>query len=84
MFEPPNKSPKLCGLGCLQPEAILFVLDVGHLYSIWGFPKIRGSIWLVPTIGTIVFWGLYWGLPVKETTRRGHGGVRIIPQLLPR
>ena len=27
----------------------------------WGFPKIRGTILGVPTIRTIVFWGLYWG-----------------------
>ena len=27
----------------------------------WGFPKIRGTILGVPIIGTIVFWGLYWG-----------------------
>ena len=25
-----------------------------------GFPKIRGSIWGVPIVRTIVFWGLYW------------------------
>ena len=28
---------------------------------IWGFPKIRGTLMGVPIIGTIVFWGLYWG-----------------------
>ena len=31
------------------------------LLSIWGFPKIRGTILGVPIIWTIVFWGLYWG-----------------------
>ena len=30
-------------------------------YGIWGFPKIRGTFLGVPTIRTIVFWGLYWG-----------------------
>ena len=29
--------------------------------SIWGFPKIRGTILGVPIIKIIVFWGLYWG-----------------------
>ena len=27
----------------------------------WYIPKIRGTIWGVPTIRTIIFWGLYWG-----------------------
>ena len=31
---------------------------------IWGFPTIRGTILGVPIIGTIVYWGLYWGPPV--------------------
>ena len=30
-----------------------------------GFPKIRGTILGVPIIRTIVFWGLYWGPPIK-------------------
>ena len=29
-----------------------------------GFPKIRGTIFAVTIIRTIVFWGLYWG-PLK-------------------
>ena len=28
---------------------------------IWGFPKVRGTILGVLTIGMVVFWGLYWG-----------------------
>ena len=28
------------------------------------FPKIRGTFLGVPRIGTIVFWGLYWGPPI--------------------
>ena len=31
---------------------------------IWGFPKIRGTFLGVPIIRIIVFWGLYWGLPI--------------------
>ena len=31
------------------------------LGSIWGFPKIRGTILGVPITRTIVFWGLHWG-----------------------
>ena len=27
---------------------------------IWGFPKIRGTIFGVPIIRIIVYWGLYW------------------------
>ena len=30
----------------------------------WGFPKIRGTILGVPVLRIIVFWGLYWGLPI--------------------
>ena len=29
-----------------------------------GFPQNRGTILGVPIIRTIVFWGLYWGLPI--------------------
>ena len=32
--------------------------------TIWGFPKIRGTILGVPIIRIIVFWGLYWGAPI--------------------
>ena len=32
--------------------------------TIWGFPKIRGTILGVPIIRTIVFWSLYWGPPI--------------------
>ena len=28
---------------------------------IWEFPKIRGTIWGVPILRIIVFWGLHWG-----------------------
>ena len=31
----------------------------------WGFPKIRGTLLRVLIIWIIVFWGLYWGLPIK-------------------
>ena len=27
----------------------------------WGLPKIRDTLWGVPIIRTIVYWGLYWG-----------------------
>ena len=43
------------------------------LRTIWGLPKIRGTILGVPIIRIIVFWGLYWGppkfgkLPFKNT-----------------
>ena len=30
----------------------------------WGFHKIRGTILRAPIIRSIVFWVLYWGLPV--------------------
>ena len=36
------------------------VLKCRH-QTIWGFPKIGGTILGVPMIRTIVFWGLYWG-----------------------
>ena len=29
--------------------------------TIWGFPKIRGTLLEIPIIRTVVFWGLYWG-----------------------
>ena len=33
-----------------------------HLFSSWVFfPKIRGSFVVVPVIGIIILWGLYWG-----------------------
>ena len=32
--------------------------------TIWGVPKIRGTLLGVPKIRTIVFWGLYWGPPI--------------------
>ena len=41
-----------CELGCFE---------VGPVWAIWGFPKIRGTILGVPIIRIIVFWGLYWG-----------------------
>ena len=28
---------------------------------IWGFPEIRGTLFGVPIIRIIVYWGLYWG-----------------------
>ena len=31
--------------------------------GIWGFPKIRGTILVVPIIMNLVFWVLYWGPP---------------------
>ena len=34
--------------------------SIGIVGSIWGFPKIRGTILGVPIIRTIVFGGLYW------------------------
>ena len=30
-------------------------------FTIWGFPKIRGTILGVPMRRTIIFWGPYWG-----------------------
>ena len=32
--------------------------------SIWGFPKIRGTLLRVPIIRIIISWGLYWGPPI--------------------
>ena len=29
--------------------------------TIWGLPKIRGTLLGVPIIRTIVYWGLHWG-----------------------
>ena len=42
---------------------MLKVLQGLRIYngSIWGFPKIRGTLLGIPIIRTIVFWGLYWG-----------------------
>ena len=28
-------------------------------FSTWGFPKIKGTILGIPSIRTIIFWGLY-------------------------
>ena len=36
--------------------------------TIWGFPKIRGTLLGVPIIRVIVYWGLYWGPLFRETT----------------
>ena len=58
--------------------------------TIWGFPKIRGTLFGVPIIRNITFWGLYWGplilgnyhLLLNKTPRRtsllplGEGRVR--------
>ena len=31
---------------------------------IWGFTKIRDTFLGAPVIRIVVFWGLYWGLPI--------------------
>ena len=45
------------GTGELQRSHIVDVFK-------WGLPKMRGTFLGVPIIRTIVFWGLYWGLPI--------------------
>ena len=52
----------------LRLEALVLRMEVGTCarpvavgQSIWGFPKIRGTILGILIIGIIVFWGLYWG-----------------------
>ena len=37
-----------------------------------GFPTIRGTGFGVPTIGTIVYWGLYWGTPIFGNYHVSH------------
>ena len=41
-------------------------------YSIWGFPKFRGTFLGVPIIRIIVYWGLYWGPPIWGTYHIGY------------
>ena len=41
--------------------AIYMYIDVYVSSTIWGFPKIRGTILGVAIIRAIVCWGLYWG-----------------------
>ena len=43
-------------------------------YPIWGFPKIRATLWGGLIIRIIVFWGLYWGPLFWETTIYRFGG----------
>ena len=47
------------------------------LKAMWGFPKIRGTIWGVPIIRIIVFWGLYWGPPILGNYHMGIVRVRF-------
>ena len=42
--------------------------NILNILTSWGFPKIRSTILGVPIIRTIVFWGLYWGPLIWETT----------------
>ena len=30
----------------------------------WRFPKLRGTFLGAPIVRTVVFWGLYWALPI--------------------
>ena len=57
----------------LEKRACLF--SAGR---IWGFPKIRDARLGVPIIGIIVFWGLYWGARILESSHivysLGHSG----------
>ena len=53
---------------------MFWVLGSYELLSIWGFPKIRGTLLGVPTIRTIVFLGLYWGPPILGNY---HMGIRV-------
>ena len=46
--------------------------------SIWGLPKIRGTILVVPIIRTIVYWGLYWGPLILGSY---HIGVYVAKQV---
>ena len=34
--------------------------------TMWGFPKIGGTILGVPIKSTIVFWDLHWGPPISR------------------
>ena len=50
-------------------------------HSVWGFPRIRGTLLGVPIIRTIVFWGLYIGVPLfREIT---VSFLLLLQQLLP-
>ena len=40
------------------------VVNLPLSYIIWGFPKIRGTFLGVPIIRTIVFGGVYIGVPL--------------------
>ena len=54
--------------GVRRCRTITQVLDVHSSVTIWGFPKIRGTLLGVPIIRVIVYWGLYWGPLFRETT----------------
>ena len=52
------------GLFCVEETCPLYIDKCIYIYiyiSIWGFPKIMGTLLGVPIIRVIVFWGLYWG-----------------------
>ena len=50
------------GFGTLNPLEVRERMASGcrELMTIWGFPKIRGTILGVPILRIIVYWGLYW------------------------
>ena len=48
----------------LRVEGGSLDLDIRRL----GVPKIRDTILRVPIVRIMVFWGLYWGLLLWETT----------------
>ena len=45
--------------------------------TIWGFPKILGTLLGVPVIRTIVFWGLYWGPLILGNYHLGLYGRKV-------
>ena len=37
---------------------------IGLGFRVWGFAKLRGTVFGIPIIRIIVDWGLYWGPPI--------------------
>ena len=56
----PDSSQLLCLKQSKRGDAALEVHSKLHI-TMWGFPKIMGTLLGVPIIRTIVFLGLYWG-----------------------
>ena len=47
----------------VEVDAALLRLEERWAAQICGFPKIRGTLSVVPIIRIIIYWGLYWGPP---------------------